>query len=101
MTVNVLVETEPDGRVRATLLGWPDTAVLGATEAEALARLRQLLATRLAHARIVPLAVDLGAPAHPWLQLAERFRDNPLLDEVTTSIATARRDGDPADPPAS
>ena len=83
MTVDVLVEAQPGGQVRATLLGWPDLVAEGATDAEALARLRQLLAARLTGARIVPLTVEAGAPAHPWLRLAERFRDNPLLSEVT------------------
>jgi predicted RNase H-like HicB family nuclease len=98
MTVDVLIEPRPDGQVQATLLGWPDYAAQGATEAEALARLRELLAARLAHARIVPLELDLSPAEHPWLRLAERFKDNPLLDEVAAAIAADRRERDAADP---
>lgn len=92
MTVNVLIETEPDGRVRATLLGWPDASALAPTEGEALARLRHLLAARLTHARIVPLEVEAAEPAHPWLALADQLGANPLLAEVTAAIAAARDD---------
>ncbi len=87
MTVDVLLEAQPGGQVRATLLGWPELIAEGASDAEALARLRQLLAARLTGARIVPLTLEAGAPAHPWLRLAERFRDNPLLSEVAGDFA--------------
>jgi hypothetical protein len=81
MTVNVLIETGPDGQVRATLLGWPDATAQGPTEDDALARLRQLLAARLTHARIVPLEVEVATVHHPWLALADRLGANPLRDE--------------------
>ena len=90
MTVNVLIEPQPSGQVRATLLGWPEYATQGSTEAEALGRLRQLVAERLAHARIVQLDVDMAPTEHPWLRLAERFKDNPLLEEVAAAIAAER-----------
>ena len=90
MTVNVLIETEADGQVRATLLGWPDISAHGSTERDAIAQLRQLLAARLSQARIVPLDIDLAELAHPWLALADRLRANPLLDEVTTVVAANR-----------
>jgi hypothetical protein len=99
VTLDVLIETQPDGTVAATLLGWPDSTVHAATEAEALARVRQLLASRLASARIVPLEIDLSPTAHPWLALAQRFKDNPLLAEVVAAIAADRRDRDAPDSP--
>ena len=98
MTLDVLIETRPDGSFAATLLGWPDSTVHAATEAEALARVRQLLASRLASARIVPLEIDLSPLAHPWLALAHRFTDNPLLAEVVAAIAADRRDRDALEP---
>jgi hypothetical protein len=96
MTANVLIETEPDGQVRATLLGWPDATVHGATEDDALARLRQLLAARLTHARIVPLEVEVTSMPHPWLALADRLGANPLWEKVAAAIATARDSEPPA-----
>lgn len=100
MTTDVLLEPQPDGHVKATLLGWPELSAQGTTDADALMHLRQLLAARLAGARIVPLEDGPDATSHPWLHLAERFRDNPLLDDVAAAIAADRRrrevDGSPA-----
>ncbi len=39
----------------------------------------------------MPLDVELASAENPWLQIGERFKDNPLLDEVSESIAEYRR----------
>ena len=97
MTMYVLIESKPDGKYTASLIGWPDIRAQGETESEALNHLRQSFTAQLRQARIVPLDVDLNVADNPWLQLGEAFKDNPLLDEVTQSIAEYRRQLDAVD----
>ena len=91
MTVSVLIEMLESGDYRATLLGWPESTAKGATEEEALSRLRESAQSRLANSKIVPLDLGVEITPNPWLQISERFRDNPLLDEVDAAIAEYRR----------
>lgn len=92
MSVEVLIETLPTGGYSATLLGWPDTSAEGATEEEALIRLRQLARDRLQHGKVVTLDLATDTPPNPWLDFAARFRDNPLLDDLDEAIAADRRE---------
>ena len=91
MTMYALIENKPDGKYIASLIGWPDVTAQGETEDEALAELRQSLTRHLKRRRIVPLEIDTSPSDNPWLELGEAFKDNPLLDEVTQSIAEYRR----------
>lgn len=91
MTVNVLIEILDSGDYRATLLGWPDSTAKGATEEEALDRLREAAQSRLEKGKIVPLDLSVDVTHNPWLQISERFKDNPLLDDVDAAIAAYRR----------
>lgn len=90
MTMYVLIEQKPEGKYTASLIGWPAMEAQGESEKEALAQLRQSQTTQLHQAKIVPLDIELVSPQNPWLQLGERFKDNPLLDEVSESIAQYR-----------
>jgi hypothetical protein len=96
MSVEVLIETLPTGGYRATLLGWPDTSAEGATEEEALTRLRQFARDRPQHGKVVTLDLATNTPPNPWLTFAARFRDTPLLDELDDAIAAYRRELDAA-----
>ena len=91
MTVYVLIENTPEGKYTASLIGWPAVKAQGKSESEALSQLRQSLTAQLSRARIVPLDVELAPVENPWLQLGDRFKENPLLDEVSESIAEYRR----------
>jgi hypothetical protein len=99
MSVEVLIETLPTGGYSATLLGWPDTSAEGATEEEALNRVRQLARERLQHSKVVTLDLATDTPPNPWLTFAAAFRDNPLLDDLDEAIAAHRRDLDAATQP--
>lgn len=92
MTMYVLIEHTPEGAYIASVMGWPTLQSQGATEDEALTQLRRSLTARLQQARIVPLELELELESveNPWLALGERFQHNPLLDEVTRSIAEYR-----------
>lgn len=94
MTMYVLIEQMPEGNYTASLIGWPAVKAQGTTEDEALSHLRRSLTTRLQQARIVPVELDLESVENPWLALGDRFQPNPLLDEVTNTIAENRSQGD-------
>jgi len=91
MTMYVLIENRSEGKYTASLIGWPAVAAQGESEDEALSQLRQSLTAQLRQVKIVPLDIDLVSAENPWLQIGERFKDNPLLDEVSESIAEYRR----------
>ena len=62
----------------------------GATPAEALARLRQLLQERLqGGSRLVSL--DLSSEENPWRNMAGMFQDDPLFDDWQQAIADYRQ----------
>lgn len=90
MTLYVLLEHKPEGKVTASLIGLPAINASGGSEHEALAQLRTALTTALHESKIIAWEVDLGSSANPWLQLHERMKDNPLLSEVANTIAANR-----------
>lgn len=94
MTYNAVVESDRDKTYRATVLGWPDCTVAGATREEALAGLREALRKRLAKVEIVPLEIDLPENANPWVRFAGMFQDDPLFDEVLQEMEADRRELD-------
>ncbi|NNJ11390.1 type II toxin-antitoxin system HicB family antitoxin [Chloroflexales bacterium ZM16-3] len=91
MMMHVLIEQKPEGKVTASLLGWPDITAEGTTEDEAVHALRHALAAHLQDAKIVPLEVS---GEQPWLQTAGMFRDDRFADELDTLIAEHRRERD-------
>ncbi len=104
MTYNVLVEENGGDTFQATVLGLPDCRAEAATREQALAKLREALARRLAKAEIVEMEVELPQQAlkkeHSWKRFAGMFENDPLFDEVLEDIEAQRReddsDGDPA-----
>lgn len=65
----------------------------GATRAEALQRLRELIQERMqAGAEIVTL--ELPAGDNPWTAFAGMFQDNPLFDRWQQCIDDSRREAD-------
>lgn len=97
MTLDVLIENQTDGHYTATLLAWPNYQAHGVTEAEAIARLRASLATRLGGSKLVQLELPDASESNPWLDLTDRLHTNPLLDEVDEAIARYRRELDAAE----
>ena len=97
LNLNVLIESEKDGSIRATVLGLPDCKAKGANRKEALTNLRQLLTARLQEAEIVPLEIKLPKKEHPWMKFAGMFKDDPDFDEVLADIEAYRRELDAED----
>lgn len=90
----VLIEYQPDGEVSATVLGWQDCQVQGATKEEALNKLRQLLTSRLQNKEIVSLDIEIPQSQHPWLKFAGMFKDDPDFEDVLADIEAYRREVD-------
>ncbi|BCL37393.1 type II toxin-antitoxin system HicB family antitoxin [Nostoc sp. MS1] len=93
LNYDVLIENQPDGRVKATLLGLPYYQSVGATEEEALNNLIQIVQQR--KPEIVTLEIEHAEEAeHPWMKFAGMFKDDPQLDEVMKHIEEYRRELD-------
>jgi hypothetical protein len=96
MTMYVLIENKPEGKVTASLIGWPDMTAQGSTEAEAVSLLRRSFTAHLREAKVIPLELDVE---RPWLQTAGMFKDDPFADELDAAIAEYRRQRDADDVP--
>ena len=68
----------------------------GATADEAVRRLQEMVAARLARGGRV-IEIDVPPSSNPWLRLAGMFKDDPLFEEWQQAIAERRREID-ADP---
>src|SRR5439155_15814481 len=62
----------------------------GATPEEALRKLQELLAARIAAGGRV-VQIDLPEAEHPWRRGAGMFKDDPLFDEWQQAIAERRK----------
>ncbi len=94
LTYDVLIKSQPDNTVKATLLGLPDCEGLGNTETEAIEKLSQSLQTRLETAKIVTLEIAAPPSENPWLKIAGKYKDDPQFDKMLEDIAEYRRELD-------
>lgn len=91
MTYNAIVEDTGSGGYTASIFGWPDCSVKGATRDEALTRLRLAVANRLSRVEIVPIKVDVPQNSHPLAKFAGMFEDDDLFDQFLEDVADYRR----------
>jgi hypothetical protein len=90
MQIPVLVERVKGNGYRARSTEPFAATARGATRAEALAKLRAKIDARLRKgAELVGL--EVGAPAHPWLDFAGMFEGDPHMDDWLRSMAEYRR----------
>jgi predicted RNase H-like HicB family nuclease len=101
VTTTVLVTRQADNRYTARALALSDVVASGASEAEAIAALRAVLADL--HARSHVVQVDLPVPAatadDPWLRVAGIWADDPSWEAFEQAISAYRSAVD-ADQPA-
>lgn len=65
----------------------------GATQEEALAKLKEMLQARLSRGAVV-VPLDLPAQTHPLAEFAGMFKDDPLIKEWKKSMKAYRRKRD-------
>jgi len=85
----VVIENQPDGTVKATLLSLPEYQGNGATKQEALDNLIQLFQER--QPEIVMLEIE---KENPWLKIAGKYKDDPQFDQMLMYIEEYRREID-------
>src|SRR5213080_2580323 len=96
MQIPVLVERVKGNGYRARGTEPFAISAKGSTREEALAKLRAKIQTRLKKGREV-VVLEIGPEAHPWMEFAGMFKDDPDFKEMVKIIAENRRkmDEDP------
>ena len=93
MTFDVILLKKAENGYVARPVLWPDSVVHGATEQEALERVRALICDLLSRTQFVQVEVDI--PEHqvnnPWLAKAGMFADDPTWDGFLKAMADYRR----------
>lgn len=88
----ILLKQAENGYVARPVL-WPDSVVHGATEQEALERVRALIRHLFSRTQFVQVEVDI--PEHqvdnPWLAKAGMFADDPTWNDFLQAMADYRR----------
>jgi hypothetical protein len=93
MTFDVIVLQQVDNGYSARPVLWPDSVAHGATEQEALDRVRTLIRDLLSRTRFVQVEVDVKEHqfGNPWLAKAGTFADDPTWDDFLKAMANYRR----------
>ena len=99
MTYDILIQPQPGGTYRATVLGWPDLSAVGDSEQTVIERVRQALRERLAQSKVVRIEVGetvtkTTAPDHLWLPFLGMWKDDPTFDDLLARIEAYRRELD-------
>jgi hypothetical protein len=99
----VLVRAEAPGRFTAQAVYLPECRGEGATEADAVERVREALAARLASAKLLRVQVPVNGADNPWLDSFGRSAEDPdfqtYLEEME-KLRAADGGSQPADVPA-
>jgi hypothetical protein len=83
MNVPILIQSS-DRQYTAALMGAPDISATGPTREEAIAGLREIVRRRVDRGEISSLEFD------DWLDLAGKYHDDPVLDEICDEAYRAR-----------
>ena len=90
MLIPVLVEPVKGNGYRARGKEPFAVSVRGATREEALAKLRTKIHSRLKNGTHV-VGLEIGPQAHPWMEFAGMFKDDPWIDDWVKSMAEYRQ----------
>ena len=92
MTFNVILHKQGENNYAARPVLWPDSVVHGATEQEALERVRALIRDLLSQTQLVQVEVDIPEQReNPWLAKAGMFKDDPTWCDFLKAMADHRR----------
>jgi hypothetical protein len=90
MQIPVLLERVKGNGYRARSMEPFAVSAKGSTREEALAKLRAKIQSRLRKGTEF-VGLEIGPPAHPWLEFAGMFKDDPDIDEWVKSMAEYRQ----------
>lgn len=93
MTFDVILLRKPGDGYSARPAFWPDAVVDGATEQEALQRVRTLIRDLLNQTQLVQVEVEATGDDtdNPWLAKAGMFSDDPTWDDFVGVLADYRQ----------
>lgn len=91
MQYQILVQSQPNHRFTAAVLGLPDCVVEGTTKDEAVTNAKLALQERLTNSEIITVEVNTPTGENPLLKHAGRFKDDETFDDVMAEIAAYRR----------
>jgi predicted RNase H-like HicB family nuclease len=93
MEYTVLIQPKRGGGFKATVPALPQCRSTGATEEEAMARLRVALDKLLQEAKITSIEVDENGQQQndPWLAMAGKWANDPTFDEFQQIVEKYRK----------
>lgn len=99
MTLTAMVEKLDERRYRAAIVQPFAMESEGATEKEAIDRLRSLALEKLRSSKIVEIQMPEDERENPWLKIAGLFKDHPDWDQYLKNIEDYRREVDRSEQP--
>lgn len=92
LTLNLMVERTENGRSVASVLELPSYQVEASTEEQAIAELRQMVISRLAKVKIMPLELPLAqlAQINPWTEFIGMFEGDAEFAELAAELQAER-----------
>jgi len=90
MQIPVLVERVKGNGYRARGMEPFAVSAKGSTRAEALAKLRAKIETRLKKGSEL-VGLDIGPQPHPWMEFGGMFKDDPWSEDWVQSMAEYRQ----------
>ncbi|GAA6620399.1 type II toxin-antitoxin system HicB family antitoxin [Scytonema sp. NUACC26] len=97
MQYQVFIESHPEKKFIASVVGIPNTTVEGSTKEEAIALAKASLETKLASGELVTIEVDQKREhqeTDPWLKHMGIFASDPTFDDFLAEVASYRQQVD-------
>jgi len=90
----VILQPQDNGGYRAAAPGLPGCQSEGATEEEALANIRQVMAETLQRVKIVTVEVPEPVSPDPWAKIVGMYADEADFEEFQKELESYRREID-------
>lgn len=99
MQYQVFVQNPADSTFMASIVGFPNATANGATEQEAIDKLKSILDTQFKHGKMVTIEIDLPSEkspekSDPWIDNIGIFEDDPTFDEFLSEVSAYRNEID-------
>lgn len=94
MQYQVFVQSHPDKKFIASVVGIPNCTIEGSTKEEAIALAKAALENQLANGELVTIEIDQERSQQetdPWLKHMGIFADDPTFDDFLAEVAAYRQ----------